>query len=62
MHSYTRSLYGIRIDQLCTRIHVWAGIPYAEPPLRELRFAPPVALKTFPVPILNATAFGATCV
>ena len=36
------------------------GIPYAKPPLGELRFAPPVSLDTWPGPI-DAFDFGPAC-
>ncbi|KAI0351392.1 esterase 1 [Trametes cingulata] len=39
----------------------FGGIPYAEPPIGHLRFAPPV-LKVEPgVPLLDASKYGASC-
>ncbi|KAF7341174.1 Carboxylic ester hydrolase [Mycena venus] len=39
----------------------FGGIPYAEPPVGELRFRPPVPKKALNVPNLNATEFGPGC-
>jgi neuroligin len=44
------------------RVIQYLGIPYAQPPVKELRFAPPV---TRPLPtwsgLRNASSFGPSC-
>ncbi|OBZ76232.1 Lipase 2 [Grifola frondosa] len=39
----------------------FAGIPFAEPPIDALRFAPPVLKTKLDVPVFNATAYGPSC-
>ena len=41
-------------------VHEYLGIPYAKPPVRRLRFAPPKRVKPWPG-IKNATEYGASC-
>ena len=41
-------------------VHEYLGIPYAEPPIGGLRFAPPERVKPWPG-IKNATEYGASC-
>ena len=41
-------------------VHEYLGIPYAEPPIGGLRFAPPERVKPWPG-IRNATEYGASC-
>ncbi|RPD53636.1 extracellular triacylglycerol lipase precursor [Lentinus tigrinus ALCF2SS1-7] len=43
-------------------IDFFGGIPFAQPPVGNLRFAPPVLMDGFGVDTLDATKFGAPCV
>ncbi|KAJ7230205.1 esterase 1 [Mycena pura] len=42
-------------------VEFYGGIPYAEPPLGDLRFKPPVYRRRLTVPTLNASAYGMAC-
>ncbi|KAI0331004.1 esterase 1 [Cubamyces sp. BRFM 1775] len=39
----------------------FGGIPYAEPPVNDLRFAPPVPKNTLDTPVFDATRYGLPC-
>lgn len=59
------SLLGWSIDPgssyAADRLEIFLGIPYAEPPLGERRFAPPITKKPWAPLTLNATAFSPIC-
>uniref|UniRef100_A0A0W0EWF5 Carboxylesterase type B domain-containing protein n=1 Tax=Moniliophthora roreri TaxID=221103 RepID=A0A0W0EWF5_MONRR len=42
-------------------LEFFGGIPYAEPPLGNLRFQPPILKPVLDVPTFNATNFGLSC-
>ncbi|KAF9559014.1 esterase 1 [Agrocybe pediades] len=42
-------------------VEFFGGIPYAKPPLGQLRLRPPVLLQSLPVKVLNAQNFGLAC-
>ncbi|KAH9476837.1 Lipase 1 [Psilocybe cubensis] len=44
-----------------SNVEFFGGIPYAEPPLGNLRLQPPVLLKSLPVKTLHAENFGLAC-
>ncbi|XP_050097091.1 uncharacterized protein LOC126578507 [Anopheles aquasalis] len=42
--------------------HYFKGIRYAEPPIGDLRFKPPVPLKTFAQPVVDCFVEGSRCI
>lgn len=43
------------------QLEIYLGIPFAEPPVGDLRFAPPIEKRYWRPRVLNATEFGAVC-
>ncbi|XP_012262860.2 pyrethroid hydrolase Ces2a-like [Athalia rosae] len=43
------------------RVFAFRGIPYAEPPVGDLRFRPPVRVESWGNEVLDATAYGPAC-
>lgn len=53
---------GYRVSTLAGgQLEIYLGIPFAEPPVGNLLFAPPVERRYWRPRILNATEFGAAC-
>ncbi|KAI0754455.1 extracellular triacylglycerol lipase precursor [Daedaleopsis nitida] len=50
-----KSTLGVDVD-------FFGGIPYAEPPLGDLRFAPPVLKDTLPAGSFDAASYGPPCI
>jgi len=44
-----------------TRLDTFLGIPYAQPPVGDLRFAAPKALSNEPSRVIRATKYGPVC-
>lgn len=42
-------------------LDIFLGIPFAEPPLGNLRFAPPQEKKSWRGSVFNATTYGPAC-
>lgn len=54
-----RTFYGVRVHD---KVDAYLGIPYAKPPLGDLRFRPPQPLDISDEhTIVNATQFGPVC-
>ncbi|CAG2101791.1 unnamed protein product [Medioppia subpectinata] len=56
------SVRGQTLHVLNRKIHQFLNIPYAEPPLGPLRFAPPVPLKAPKKILINSTKLGNHCI
>ncbi|EEB91895.1 hypothetical protein MPER_09674, partial [Moniliophthora perniciosa FA553] len=56
--SETQPLTGTSTLQI---LEFFGGIPYAEPPLGDLRFQPPILKPVLDVPTFDATNFGPQC-
>ena len=54
------SVQGSYATNVSSTVRQFLGIPYAEPPIGEHRFRPPVTKKPYH-DVLNATAFGPSC-
>lgn len=54
------------MGQICGRtsdnVDFFLGIPYAEAPINQLRWRAPVPVAETPSRIINATAFGLSCI
>jgi carboxylesterase type B len=58
-HTAQATYKGIRIN---SAVDGYLGVPYAEPPIGQLRFAPPQALRlNDSTKVVNAKAFGPVC-
>lgn len=56
----TGSVCGLSVERSGNQVNQWLGIPYAEPPVGELRWHDPVALAPWQG-VLQATAVGNIC-
>lgn len=45
-----------------TRYHYFKGVPYAQPPIGELRFKPPVPLDAFSTPVVDCLVERSDCI
>uniref|UniRef100_A0A2M3YZD4 Carboxylic ester hydrolase n=1 Tax=Anopheles braziliensis TaxID=58242 RepID=A0A2M3YZD4_9DIPT len=54
-------LRGVTVTAKGIRYHYFKGIRYAEPPIGDLRFKPPVPLKTFAQPVVDCFVEGSRC-
>lgn len=51
----------VRGTYLTSTVKAFLGIPYAQPPIRELRFKPPQEIETPGDTIIDATRYGNVC-